>query len=230
MVESPARSDKDTTRKVPPEALLEAIEKVLPTFRGNPGNLQAVYRACIEGGHLRRDQVAHNTFRRHVKKFELLKDAGGLLEGPARKARLAFAKAHANGMWQGDTLHGPYLTIEGKAMKTYLICFIDDASRVIPHGEFYLADSTPRLIDCFQTALFKRGVPRSIYVDNGHRLGRGHLPPVRAGHPRHEALDRFGLDLRRQRFLTPSPYNKELFYLEESRKVRADNTFNLKGR
>ena len=43
-------------------------------------------------------------------------------------------------------------------------------------------------------------------------------------------LDRFGLDLRRQRFLTPSPYNKELFYLEESRKVRADNTFNLKGR
>jgi hypothetical protein len=43
-------------------------------------------------------------------------------------------------------------------------------------------------------------------------------------------LDRFGLDLSRQRFLTPSPYNKELFYLEESRKVRADNTFNLKGR
>ncbi|HQZ29533.1 MAG TPA: DDE-type integrase/transposase/recombinase [Verrucomicrobiales bacterium] len=292
MVESPARSDKGTTRKVHPEALLEAIERVLPTFRKNPNNLQAIYRACIEAGHLRRDQVAPNTFRRHVKRLELLKEAGALLEGPAKKARLAFAKAHANEMWQSDTLHGPYLTIEGKAMKTYLICFIDDASRVIPHGEFYLADSTPRLIDCFQSALFKRGVPRSIYVDNGSnysskefslicaRLGIQLIhTPVRDGaakgkierffrtvrdqflvrnladirtlkqlnarfldwvediyHQREHStlgmkpLDRLGLDLSRQRFLTPSPFNKELFYLEESRNVRADNTFNLKGR
>jgi len=292
MVEAPQRCDKGATRKVPPEELLEAIEKVLPSFRGAPGNLQAIYRACIEGGHLRREQVAPGTFRRHVRQFELLKQVEGMVEGPARKARLAFAKAHANEMWQGDTLHGPYLTLEGKAMKTYLICFIDDASRVVPHGEFYLADSTPNLIDCFQSALFKRGVPRSIYVDNGSnysakeftlisaRLGIQLIhTPVRDGaakgkierffrtvrdqflvrnlaevgtlkalnarfidwvedtyHAREHStlgmkpIDRFGLDLNRQRFLTPSPYNKEIFYLEDSRQARADNTFQLGGR
>ena len=117
MVDSPVRSDKGTARKVHPEALLEAIQKVMPAFRNNPTNIQAIYRACIEAGHLRRDQVAPNTFRRHVKQFDLLKEVGGMVEGPAKKARLAFAKAHANEMWQTDTLHGPYLQIEGKAMK-----------------------------------------------------------------------------------------------------------------
>ena len=139
----------------------------MPTFQKNPGNIQAIYRACIEQGHLRREQVAPNTFRRIVNKFELLKNIEGMVEGPAKRARLAFAKAHANDMWQADTLHGPYLRIEGKAMKTYLLCFIDDASRVIPHGEFYLADSTINLLECFRTALLKRGVPKSLYVDNG---------------------------------------------------------------
>jgi hypothetical protein len=42
-------------------------------------------------------------------------------------------------------------------------------------------------------------------------------------------IDRFGLDLSRIDYLRPSQYNKELFYFEESRGVRSDNTFNLRG-
>lgn len=289
--ESKARTDKGTSRKVCPEELLEAIEKVRPSFHGKIINRRALYRACIEQGHLRREQIAPSTFCRHVKNFELLKDINDAVDGPIKKARLAFAKAHANEMWQADTMHGPYLKIEGKPMKTYLLCFIDDASRVIPHGEFYASDSTTNLIDCFQTALFKRGVPKAMYVDNGSnysskefsliciRLGTFLMhTPVRDGaskgkierffrtvrdqflirnlssiqslkelneqfitwvestyHERvHSTLgmkpiDRFGLDLSHINYLQPSQYNKELFYLEESRQVRTDNTFNLKG-
>ncbi len=290
-VEAPQRCDKGSTRKVCPEQLLEAIEKVMPTFRENPDNIQAIYRACIEQGHLRREQVAPNTFRRHVKQFDLLKGINGMIEGPAKKARLAFAKAHANEMWQGDTLHGPYIKIEGKPMKTYLLCFIDDASRVIPHGQFYLADSTVNLIDCFQSAICKRGVPQSIYVDNGSNYSAKELSlisarlgiqlihtPVRDGaakgkierffrtvrdqflirnlgevttlqelntrfnhwveqtyHQRtHSTLgmkpvDRYGLDLSHIRYLALTPFHREIFYMEDTRKVRSDNTFNLKG-
>lgn len=286
------RSDKGNARKVCPEQLLAAIEKVMPSFHGKITNIEAIYRACIEQGHLRRDQVAPNTFRRHVNKFELLKDINGSIGGPAKKARLAFAKAHANEMWQADTMHGPYLHIGDKPVKTYLVCFIDDASRVIPHGQFYTSDSTTNLIDCFQTALFKRGVPEAMYVDNGSnyaskefsticiRLGTFLLhTPVRDGaskgkierffrtvraqflirdlgsiksldelnqtfstwventyHQREHStlgmkpIDRFGLDCSRVRYLrSGSQHNKELFYLEEQRQVRADNTFNLKG-
>jgi putative transposase len=283
ITEAPQRADKGATRKVTPEFLLEAIEKVLPSFHGKKVNIAEIYRACIEQGHLRRDQIAPNTFRRHVNHFDLLKPSGD--QSP--KARRAFAKAHSNDMWQADTLHGPYIHIEGKPTKTFLIAFIDDASRVIPNGAFYTADSTPNLIDCFQTALFKRGVPLALYVDNGAndvskefsiisiRLGTLLIhTPVRDGaakgkierffrtvrdqflirnhsditslkdfntkfnrwvedtyHTRKHStlgmkpIDRFGLDLSRIRYLTPSEFNRELFYLEATRNVRADNTF-----
>ncbi len=38
-------------------------------------------------------------------------------------------------------------------------------------------------------------------------------------------IDRFGIDLSRVRFLSPSEHNDELFYVEETRKDKKDNTF-----
>ena len=43
-------------------------------------------------------------------------------------------------------------------------------------------------------------------------------------------IDRFGLDLKRIRFLPPSEANDELFFAEDTRKVKKDNTFNFKNR
>jgi hypothetical protein len=43
-------------------------------------------------------------------------------------------------------------------------------------------------------------------------------------------IDRFGLDLARLRFLPPHEVNDELFFVEESRQVKKDNTFSLLGR
>jgi hypothetical protein len=48
-----------------------------------------------------------------------------------------------------------------------LIAFLDDASRVVCHGEFFSADNTEALLECFKTALYKRGVCECLYVDNG---------------------------------------------------------------
>ena len=42
-------------------------------------------------------------------------------------------------------------------------------------------------------------------------------------------IDRFGLDLKRVRFLPPLEVNEELFFVEESRRVLADNTFSLRS-
>jgi putative transposase len=165
ITEPPQRSDKGTTRKVSPERLLEAIEQVLPSFHGRQRNVTGIYRACIERGLLERGNVAPNTFRRAVKRFDLLKP--DTEQSPKR--RLAFAKAHANDLWQVDSLHGPYLYFQRgkKPVQVFLIAFIDDASRVITHGEFFEADNTENLLTCFQTALYKRGVPKAIYADNG---------------------------------------------------------------
>ena len=42
-------------------------------------------------------------------------------------------------------------------------------------------------------------------------------------------IDRFNLDLKRIRFLPPNEANEELFFFEEDREVKKDNTFSVKG-
>jgi len=157
------RSDKGQPRKVNPEQLLEAIEKVLPKFRGKSISKALIYRTCIEEGLLRREDVAPNTFSRLVNEHELLKPESEVKS----KRRLAFAKAFANECWQADTLFGPYATNGSTKTQVKLIAFIDDASRVLCHGEFFFADNIPNLITAFQTSIYKRGIPEQLYVDNG---------------------------------------------------------------
>jgi putative transposase len=42
-------------------------------------------------------------------------------------------------------------------------------------------------------------------------------------------IDRFGLDLKKIRFLQPDQFNDELFYAEDTRKVKKDNTFTFQN-
>ena len=193
-------------------------------------------------------------------------------------------------MWQADTLYGPYVQVEGVPVQTRLIAFLDDASRVCCHGQFFPAENVDTLIEALRAAFYKRGVPASLYVDNGSiytskeiiqicaRVGclLAHAP-VRDGAAKGKVerffrtvreqflcrqldlsslealnrqfthwveesynaqphsvlgmspLDRFALDRNRVRFLPPNEANDELFFVEEDRHVRADNTFSFKA-
>jgi transposase InsO family protein len=157
------RADKGQLRKVDLENVQEAIDQVLPAFHGLARHPTHIYRACIERGLLRREQIAPNTFCRIVKQYEMLKPAAEA----TNKRRLAFAKRYANEMWQADTLYGPPVRDRGKPKPTYLICFLDDASRVAVHGEFFFHENAEALLRAFRLAFYKRGLPEQIYVDNG---------------------------------------------------------------
>lgn len=156
------RKDKGCTRKFTPEQLLEVINQVRIHFRGNSFNKMALYRKAIELGILRRNEIAQTTFYRFIREYELLKDDSHV------KPRLAFAMQYANQLWQGDTMFGPYVkTAGGKSIQSKLIAFIDDASRVLCHGEFFSNENTETLITALRKAFFKRGIPEQLYVDNG---------------------------------------------------------------
>src|SRR5262249_29317721 len=51
--------------------------------------------------------------------------------------------------------------------KTFLFAFIDDQSRALVGYRFGHAEDTVRLAAALRPALASRGVPQSIYVDNG---------------------------------------------------------------
>jgi len=86
------------------------------------------------------------------------------------KAFRRFEREHANSLWQGDMLVGPYLPDAerpGKTRRTALFCFIDDHSRLVPYGEFFFEESLPRLERVLKLAILRRGIPERLYVDNG---------------------------------------------------------------
>ena len=174
VMENKSRSDKGKTRKLKPEDIQEAIQAVLPKVHVRPPKRSVLYRLCIEQGLFNRSQLARTTFYRLVNAFELLKPESQT----ANKIRLAFAKAHANEMWQADTLYGPYVQIEGVAVQTRLIAFLDDASRVCCHGQFFPAENVDTLIEALRAAFYKRGLPACLYVDYVPRHIIGVLCPT----------------------------------------------------
>ncbi len=275
------RADKGATRKVTPEEVLEAVNTALPHFHGKQPNKTALYRCCIEKGLLRADQIARNTFSRLVKEYEMLQEDAG-----ENKRRLAFSMRFANQLWQADTMFGPH--VQRRQVK--LIAFIDDASRVLCHGEFFWEENADSLVKSLRSAFYKRGVPEQLLVDNGsiyccqeitlicarvgcllrhtavrdaaakgkierffrrvrdqflvRKLDLSSLEELNRqftlwvereyNATEHSTLgmkpiDRFGVDLSRIRFLSPSENADELFYAEATRTVKKDNTFSFQG-
>jgi len=66
-------------------------------------------------------------------------------------------------------MHGPSVAIPGTRTrrKTYLIGFLDDATRVVPYCAFALSENTQAFLPVFKQALLRRGIPQRLLVDNG---------------------------------------------------------------
>jgi len=164
-LENKSRSDKDGYRKVQVNQLAEAIHEVLPSLAQNKVGVlpkSVLYRVLLQRGMFTPSQLAPTTFYRMVRDNHLLD------EKSAQKHRLSFAMQFVNELWQADTLYGPSIKqADGQWKKTFLIAFIDDASRVITHAEFFYRDNTENMVMAFRSALYKRGKPERLYFDNG---------------------------------------------------------------
>lgn len=79
-----------------------------------------------------------------------------------------FSYKKAGELWMSDVMHGPAVRVENRRKrKTYLIAFIDDATRVVPYAEFCLSENTTAFLPVFRQAVMRRGIPERLYVDNG---------------------------------------------------------------
>ena len=109
----------------------------------------------------------------------LLKREG--LNRPAQQKpedRRKYEAELANDIWQSDVMHGPMVRVGDKMRKSYLIAFLDDHSRLVPHAEFYLSEGLACFLDAFKMGLLKRGLPRKLYTDNGAAFRSRHLEQV----------------------------------------------------
>ncbi|MBU0672999.1 MAG: DDE-type integrase/transposase/recombinase [Candidatus Margulisbacteria bacterium] len=86
-----------------------------------------------------------------------------------------------NDLWQSDQMYGAYLPDPNdptKRIKTQLLAWLDDCSRVIPHAQFFFEAKLPNLEHCLRKAIQKMGLPKKIYVDNGQIYSSKHLAVI----------------------------------------------------
>jgi putative transposase len=104
---------------------------------------------------------SERTLQRHFERLELHAPTPSTVTQTEVFGR--FEADRPNELWVGDALHGP--AVAGR--KTYLFAFLDDHSRAVMGHRFGYSEDTVRLAAALRPALSSRGVPESIYVDNG---------------------------------------------------------------
>lgn len=113
---------------------------------------------------------APSTVHRLLRRAGLMDKAAQELDGGhGTQDRRRFAFAHPGQMWMSDVMHGPSVALADSRMrrKTYLIAFLDDATRVVPYCAFAMSENTQAFLPVFKQALLRRGLPQRLYVDNG---------------------------------------------------------------
>ena len=146
-------SPRQTSQRTP----IEVLDLAVALKKENPQRTAAGVRRIL------RAQLGwspdETTLCRHFGRLGLM--------GPAAAGTVTvfgrFEASRPNELWTGDALHGP--AVAGR--KTFLFAFIDDQSRALVGYRFGHAEDTVRLAAALRPALASRGVPESIYVDNG---------------------------------------------------------------
>ena len=155
------RQDRGQTRAVPPEtaALIERLKRENPHRTGT-----ALLRELALTSEQNQAPLSVSTLYRFLR-------ARGLTE---RQLLLDKATAHknyeaqyANQIWQSDMLFGPWVERPGGGKRqVFLQATLDDASRLIPHAQFYPHQGLDAFLDCLRQAIAARGIPTRLYMDN----------------------------------------------------------------
>ena len=157
-LEEHKRKDKNSFRKIKDEAVTDRIIEL----RGEYPRIttKAIYDKLIEENYITRKVSIHAIFRylrnNNLKAVEI-----------SRKEKKKYEQENPNDCWQSDTTAGPYIIVEGKKVKTYLISVIDDTSRLIVGHGFFYNDNGINMQKVLSGAIKKYGIPKKLYVDNG---------------------------------------------------------------
>jgi putative transposase len=152
------RRDRGQTRAVAPEtaALIERLKRENPHRTGT-----ALLRelAPTQTGTLSASTLYRFLRARGLTQRQLLLDQA--------TAHKKYEAEFANQTWQSDMLFGPWVQRAGGGkMQVFLQATLDDASRLIPHAEFYPNQGLDSFLDCLRQAIAARGLPTRLYMDN----------------------------------------------------------------
>lgn len=155
------RKDKGKARRLP----LDIADVLLAVKEDNPElTVPLVIKKARQSGKIPDDiPLPESTIYKLLARNGLTKK-----ESSPDKDHRRFSYQYAGDLWMSDVMHGPAIkNSSGRKRKTYLIAFIDDATRVIPYAEFAHSENTVSFMEVFRQAILRRGIPQRLFVDNG---------------------------------------------------------------
>jgi putative transposase len=164
------RSDKGNYQ-IPPGL----IEKLFELRKEHPRwTLAGLLEHMVKIGQWNGTRPSRSALYRYAKAHNLKRDPHVKGTVDAR----AFAFDAFGQLWTADFLHGPKLREKQQKRKAYLHVIIDDCTRYVVSGAFYLAETVQTLMSELLIAVRRFGIPRRFYTDNGACYASRHLKIV----------------------------------------------------
>ena len=152
------RTDTGKPRKIDID-IMEQIKFLKKEHPRIPATL--IHQKLIDNGTINKGDISLSTVNRFVNK---VKDEEKITNN---KDMRRYEREHINEVWCGDSSVGPYLKVDGKKKRTYIIALIDDASRMIVGIDIFFNDNFINLMSVMKTAVTRYGRPKILNFDNG---------------------------------------------------------------
>lgn len=159
-----ARADQGSTRSIPPQVIDLLCQMKEDNFELSVPSL--IKTARTKHADVVTDEVVlpESTVHRALARRGMTKRPPA---DPTSNDRRRFEHEDAGDLWMSDVMHGPKIKDGQRMRRTYLIAFIDDATRVVPYATFTYSEGAVPFLSVFEQAVRRRGIPKRLYVDNG---------------------------------------------------------------
>lgn len=152
------RRDTGKSRKLDDD-MMDQIHYLKQEYPRLPSTL--IHQKLLTNGTINKGEVSLSTINRYVNHLNLKH------QYTTNKDMRRYERAHINEAWYGDSSVGPYLKINGKKKRIWIIALIDDASRFIVGIDIFLNDNFINLMSVLKSAMTKFGKPMILSFDNG---------------------------------------------------------------
>lgn len=152
------RSDTGKSRKLDSD-IIEQIKYLKAEYPRIPATL--IYQKLIDNGTIVKGDISLSTINRYVNQLKLQ------CKYSNNKDMKRYEREHINEVWCGDSSVGPYLKIDNKKRRVYIIALIDDASRYITGIDVFFNDNFVNLMSVLKSAVTRFGKPKILNFDNG---------------------------------------------------------------
>jgi len=152
------RKDEGSFRKID-AGVVAKVQELKEEFPRMAATI--IYERLITAGLIKKKDLSLSSINRLINALEIKNHY------KVRKEMRRYERAHINELWAGDSSVGPYLKINGRKVKTYMIALIDDASRMIVGIRLFENDNFLNLMSVIKSAISKYGKPKYFNFDNG---------------------------------------------------------------